>query len=208
MHKAYWVGTKQKYRVDFRVIWWAGLATIACDGKVIFRRLFLFKFSHVLEIGEDGKHIIDIRYNLFDRFQDIFYITIDGQKPLPEMEIHTPEEIRVDTPADDAAAALIFVGTVNIIFSVIGTLFVPELDALTARLLLLLAGVIYILFAVQTTVYQQGALMIGTLFFVVDSVVELILDFSAGGLVVRTLILYYLILGIRYLGILRAQSKI
>jgi len=200
MKKSYWVGKEEKHRIDFRIHWLSGLAVIACDGKTLFRKPFFFKIDQSVEIGESEKHVICVRFNLFDYFGDRLQLTINGQNPTPDMEIQEVHE-KSETPVDDAAAAFFFVAVVNVIFSVIGTLYVPDLNALVDRLMLLLGGLIYFWFAVKTLAGNKRMMIAGLVFFIFDSACRLLLTFSLGGFVERILILIYLINGFRHLRI-------
>ena len=196
MHKAYMIGTAERFRVDFRINWLTGIFSISVDHKAIFRRPFLLKIEHSFELGKNEKNIVSVYFNFFDYFRDVLQITVNGQKPTSSMEIHDSSE-RDETPVDDAAAAFLYIAVVNMIFSVIGTLFVPYLDSLNVRLMLLLGGMIYLLFAVQTMLSQGRSLVAGTLLFLADSAYQLAVNFSVGGLILRLIIFYYLTMGIR-----------
>ena len=198
MKKSYWIGGAEKHRVDFHISWLTGLTTLTFDHKVIFRKPFVLKFEHTVEVGTTEKHILTFGLNMFDYFGQFLYLTVDGQKPTPEMEIHEggPKPARA---VEDAACAFLYVAAVNFIFSVIGTLYVPDLDALTDRLLLLVGGMIYLLFAVKTLSFQKNAMLFGIAFFVIDSIYRQLTFFSIGGIIVRVLILIYLVLGFKYL---------
>lgn len=200
MRKAYRFGEKLQQRVDFRVNWLTGMASILYNGKVIYRRPFAFSINHTVEVGQDDKHVICIRFSVFDYFADSFYITIDGQKPVPGMEI-MEDDLKPETPMDDAAAAFFFVGAVNIVFSVIGTLYVTYLDDLSVRLLLLLASLVYFLFGFKTMLHQASGIFGGTAFFLVDTLYGLYWNFSWAGLILRAVLLFYFSLGMaQYLG--------
>ena len=199
MHKAYLIGADEKHRLDFHLSWLSGFVTVSVDRKVVLRRLFFLKIDHSLEIGDSEKHMVTIHFNFFNYFREILAMTIDGQRPAPEMEIQTHKE-KFDTPAEDAACAFLFVSIVNLIFAVIGTLYVPDLDSLNDRLLLFLAALLYFLFAVKTAFHQRRALMAGTAVFVLDSIFRSLTYFSVGGIILRIVILFYLVAGIKYLG--------
>jgi len=206
MHKALRIGKMEKHRVDFTVNWFLGLCSISVDGKAILRRPIFLSFEHSFELGSEERHLISIRYNIADYFLKGFHATVDGQKVTPDQEIQEGE-IRIETPADDAAAALLFVAFINIVFSVIGTLFVPLLDSLEVRLMLLLGALIYLLFAVKTICGQKSGLILGTSVFLADSGHSLFYEFSWGGLFVRMIILYYLITGLYYWRLTEASRK-
>ncbi len=196
MHKAYLIGVREKHRFDFRFNWFTGLCTIAIDGHVVSRQPFMFKIAQSFEIGNEEKHLVAVTFNFFDYFRDTFHVTVDGQRPAPDAELHDSVGHSEDNAIDDAASALTFVASVNLLFSVIGTLFVPDLDALHDRLMMLLAGMIYLFLALKSSMRERGALIFGTIVFVLDSVFRLMNVFSFGGLLVRGIILYYLVVGI------------
>ncbi|MBI3307456.1 MAG: hypothetical protein HYZ84_06610 [Candidatus Omnitrophica bacterium] len=206
MHKAYIVGIDEKHRLDFHLNWLTGFVTVSVDRKVVLRKLFFFRIDHSFEIGSGGKHIITVHYNLFDYFHEIFLIKVDGQPTTPEMEIQTHHE-KIDTAVEDAACALLFVGGVNLIFAVVGTVYVPDLDALRDRMLLLLGALIYFLFAVRVILRQKQALAAGTIFFTLDSILQLAANFSVAGMVLRVAILFYFASGIRSFRTMRAISE-
>lgn len=197
MRKVYSIGIREKHRLEFRVDWLFGVVHLACDGKTLIRRPLFSKIERSFEIGNEERHIIKLNFNLFDYFGEFFQITADGQTLSGLMEIQD-KEMKKDTPLEDAAAAFLFLAAMNVIFSVIGTLFVPYLDSLQFRFMLLLGGMIYLLFAVKTVQRQPTGILAGTCFFLVDSVYSLVHFFSVGGLVVRLFIFYYLCVGAVY----------
>ncbi|HTL46539.1 MAG TPA: hypothetical protein VL688_00580 [Verrucomicrobiae bacterium] len=197
MHQAFKVGKGEKHRVDFEVHWLFGFCVIKVDRKSVFRRPVFLKFEHSFEVGTSERHLVSLRYNPYDPDRNTFYASIDGQPLLPEMEIREGKD-ELQTPADDAAAALLFLVLTNVVFSVIGTLFVPELDSLEVRLTLLLGACVYLLCAVKTLSRRKSGLLLGTLLFTLDSACGLYLEFSWGGLFVRLIILYYLLTGLYY----------
>lgn len=196
MHKACWIGIKERHYIEFRINWWLGYVSLACDGKVLFRKPFFLKLEHSLEIGNEEKHLINIRFNAFDYFGSVFKLTVDGQDMAGSMEMG-PLDKR-DTPVDDAAAALLFLTLTHFVFSVIGTLFVPDLDSLDTRLMLLLGGMFYLWFFVKTLSGSKYGLWFAAVIFSVDTAVSLVTAFSISGLVVRGMILYYFWIGIQY----------
>ncbi len=196
MRKTFEIGKKEKHRLDFSVSWLTGLFVLSIDGKAVFRRPFFFKIEHTVEVGREEKHLVGVRFNLFDYFGSVLKVTVDGQDSDLMMGVHPFES--PDTPADDAAAALLFVAISNVLFSVIGTLFVPDLDSLETRLMLLLGGLIYLWIFVRVLSGSKRAMPFAFVFFAVDSAVALTLSFSVSGAVLRMMIAYYLITGIRY----------
>lgn len=197
MRKAIRIGKAEKHRVDFNVNWLLGLCTLSVDGKVILRRPVFLSFEHSFEVGNEERHLLSIRYHLLDSYRNNFHCTIDGQVMTPDFEIQEGDN-RPDTPADDAAAALLFIVFTNVIFSVIGTLFVPQLDQLEVRLMLLVGALVYLLFAIKTICYEKSGLLMGIVFFTLDSGYSLFREFSWGGLFVRGVIMYYLGTGLYY----------
>ena len=94
---------------------------------------------------------------------------------------------------------------INIVFAVIGTLFVPDLSSLESRLLLLLGALVYLLLAVKALLYQYSGIVLGTAAFALDSACQLYFFPSAGAVLVRAIIFFYLISGLQYLK--REQEK-
>ena len=197
MKKAYHLGTVEKHRLDIHVYWYLGLVVIKLDGVTIFRKPFLFRIRATFPIGQGEKHLIQFEFNLFDYLKDVLHISVDGQKMTHENEILAIE--KVDTPADRAAATLLFMVAVNIIFSVIGTVFVPYLDSLQVRILLLAGAFFYLFFALQFLLAHKIGSFLGVLFFVADSIFFVLHQFSWGGLLVRLVMLTYLFSGLSYL---------
>ena len=196
MRKSFEIGKNEKHRLDFSVNWLTGLFVLSVDGRAVFRRPFFFKVDHTVEVGREEKHLVGIRFNVFDYFGSVLKVTIDGQDSDLMMGIHPFEN--PDTPADDAAAAILFVSVSNVVFSVIGTLFVPDLDSLETRLLLLVGGLLYLWIFVRILSGSKRALPFAFTFFTLDSALALALSFSVSGLVLRIMIGYYLLTGIRY----------
>lgn len=196
MHKKLIIGKNEKHTLDLNVNWFLGMIVLSVDGKALYRRPFFLKLEHSLEIGETERHLINLRFNAFDYFGNVIKLTVDGQDMAASMEMGPLE--KNDTPVDDAAAALLFVTISHFIFSVIGTLFVPDLDRLDTRLMLLLGGMIYLWLFVKILSGSKYGLWIAAMIFSVDTAVSVLTAFSVPGLVVRSMILYYFWIGIQY----------
>lgn len=203
MHRAYLIGKNEKHRIEFRVHWLAAFLSIVCDGKVIVRKPIFLKVHHAFEVGIEEKHIVSIQFHLFDYLGDFFHVSIDGRSPSAEMEIRDQTE-KPDTAVEDAAAAFFFVSAINLLFSVIGTSFLPDLYALNVRLLLFVGGLTYALAAVRTLRYDPVGFGAGTVFFVLDSLCRMAHRFSMSELFLRGVILFYLIAGAQAL---RSQRR-
>lgn len=196
MHKRLVIGKAEKHTLDVGVNWLLGLLVLSVDGKAVYRRPFFLKLEHSLEVGTQEKHLVNLRFNAFDYFGNVIKLTVDGQDMAGCMEMG-PLEKR-DTPVDDAAAALLFVTLSHFLFSVIGTLFVPDLDSLDTRLMLLLGGMIYLWFFVKILSGSKMGLWFAAVIFSFDTAVSVLTAFSIPGLVVRAMILYYFWIGIKY----------
>lgn len=196
MYRSFWIGVKERHLIEFRVQWWLGVMSLKCDGKPLFHKPFFLKLDQTIEIGSEEKHLLNLRFNLFDYFGNVVKITVDGQDMAAAMEMEAQEG--QDTPADDAAAAILFIVLSNFVFSVIGTLFVPDLDSLETRLMLLLGGLFYLWFFVKVLSSSKYGLWLAGIVFAADTAVSAVIAFSVPGLVVRGMILYYLWTGIQY----------
>ena len=197
MHRFCWIGKEEKHRLDVSVRWFLGIFEVTVDGKTLLRRFLLSKVDYNLEIGARERHLVRIRYYLWDSSGSPLKIIIDGQDSTRSLK--SGEGVyRMETPVDDAAAALFFVSLVNLVFAVIGTLFVPYLDSLLVRLLLMLGAMIYLLLAVQILSGKVKAVWAAAAFFLADSIMSLYYEFSWGGLAVRAVIFYYLAMGLYY----------
>lgn len=194
MKKVYMVGNKERHRLEIKTDWLLGMMVLKIDGKVLMKKSFFLKMDMSFEIGDQERHLLSFKFNLFDYWQERMHVTLDGMEIPVEREI-VEDDGRVDTPVDDAAAAFYFMTLMNVIFSVIGTLFVPDLDSLQVRLLLLVGAFVYLLFGLQTTRGHQKGFLTGCIFYTLDSVIFLYYQFSWGGLCVRAVIGYYLFLG-------------
>lgn len=197
MKKIYMIGNHEKHRLEIKTNWLLGMMVLKLDDKILARRSFFLKMDMSFEVGDKEKHLLTFKFNLFDYWQDIMHVKLDGA-PMPEDRELDGGEARADTPIDDAAAAFFFMVLMNVIFSVIGTLFVPDLDSLQVRLVLLAGAFIYLLFGMQTLRYHHQGLITGALFYLADSVVFMIYQFSWGGLCVRGIIAYYLFCGFHF----------
>lgn len=197
MRRSFLIGNAEKHRITFHVNWFLGYCHLKVDAKTIFRRPFFLKIAKSFEVGTAEKHLVNIEFNAFDYFKNVLKVVVDGRDVTNSIE-GREKEYRFETPIDDAAASLLYVAAINFLFSVIGTLFVPYLDSVHVRLMLLIGGLVYILFAIKILSGSMAALIAGTVFFVLDSGVNLYFEFSAGGMLVRLIILYYLIAGLRY----------
>lgn len=194
MKKVYIVGNKEKHRLEIKTDWLLGMMVLKLDGKTLMKKSFFLKMDLSFEIGDNERHLLSFKFNLFDYWQERMHVSLDGMEIPLEREI-VEDDGRVDTPVDDAAAAFYFMSLMNVVFSVIGTLFVPDLDSLQVRLLLLVGAFIYLLFGLQTMRGHQKGFLTGCIFYALDSSVFLFYQFSWGGLCVRAVIAYYLFLG-------------
>ncbi len=197
MKKAYHLGTVEKHRLDISVYWYLGLVVLKLDGVTILKKPFLFRIRETFPVGRGEKHLIQFEFNVFDYLRDVLHVSVDGQKMTHEHEILS--EDRVDTAADIAAATFLFMVATNIIFSVIGTVFVPYLDSLQVRVLLLAGAFLYLFFALQFLLAHKTASLLGVIFFIADSIFFMFHQFSWGGLLVRLVMLAYLLSGLSYL---------
>jgi len=195
--KVYVIGNKEKHQLEFNTNWLLGLVTVKFDKKVLARKSLLFKMDMSFEIGDQEKHLLAFTFNLFNYGESVMHVTIDGQDIPPEKEL-VEEEVRIDTPVDDAGAAFFYMAFINTLFAVIGTLFVPDLDSLQVRIMLLIGAFAYLLFGIQCIRYHKMGFLAGCLFFLVDSAFFLFYQFSWGGLCVRGIIVYYLFIGIMF----------
>jgi|GEM_PF-1548729 len=198
MKKHFLVGSQQKHRLLFHVNWFLGYCHLSMDGKTLFRRPFFLKVDKSFEIGTTERHLVRIQFNVFDYFRNVLKVIVDGQDITNSIE-GREKDYRFETPVDDAAAAMLYVAAMNLLFAVIGTLFVPYLDSVHVRLMLLIGGLIYVLIGIKILSGSRAALVLGILFFTVDSGVNLFFEFSAGGMLIRAVILYYLFIGFTYM---------
>lgn len=198
MKRNFLVGDQEKHRLLFHVNWFLGYCHLSVDGKTLFRRPFFLKVDKSFEIGTAERHLVSIEFNVFDYFRNVLKVVVDGQDITNSIE-GREKEYRFETPVDDAAAALLYVAAMNLLFAVIGTLFVPYLDSVHVRLMLLVGGLIYVLMGIKILSGSRSALIFAILFFTADSAVNLFFEFSAGGMLIRIVILYYLLIGFKYM---------
>lgn len=200
MHRAYLIGTREKHRLDLKVHWLAGFLSLACDHKLLMRKTFLFKVEHTFEIGVDEKHRVTVFFNLFDYFHDVLKVLVDGQVPVPSMEIGKHESVSgvlalSDSAVEEAASAFSLIGLSNIVFALLGGLLSPAISGVQERVWLVTAGLLYFLFTLKTFQRRRGAMTLGTFVFLIDSIAFLTLNFSWTGLAVRLCFFYYLVVG-------------
>lgn len=198
MKKSYIVGTQEKHRVDFQIDWLLGMVHFSSDGRILVRRPFFLKFEKAFEIGNEEKHVVKIYFSPFDYYRNFFQILIDGQPPRPYMKLPTGPRRR-ETPADDAAAVFLFLAAANFLLALIGPKVMPAIQSLQDRLLLFAGAMIYLLFMVQTLQERRLALAAGISIFAADTVYAFFQQFSVGGILLRAVIFYALILGLKYL---------
>lgn len=197
MQKTFVVGTQEKHKITFHVNWFLGYCHLGIDGKTLFRRPFFLKVDRTFEVGTTERHLVHFEFNVFDYFRDVLRIRVDG-RDITKIIAREEQHYHLETPVDDAAAALLYIAAVNLVFSVIGTLFVPYLQQAEVRILLLIGGLVYVLLARKILSGSVAAIAAAMVFFTVDSLLNLVLEFSTGGLIIRLIILYYLAVGLRY----------
>jgi len=195
--KSYVIGVREKHRIGFFINFLTGTAGISCDGKVIYRKPLFAKLDRSFEVGEREKHLVKVYFCLADlfRLQSAFYIRSGG------MNLHTEDAVHrvtagVETAIDESACAFFYVAIINILYSLKGFLFTREPSATLSSTILVFTGLLYLLIGIRTIRCKRGTLIIGTIFFLADTLYGVFMDFSIAGLLVRGLIFYYLLSGL------------